>query len=250
MAVPATSHQTQDHQAQNLPGPAAVTPSLSDRVQHFMQRVDYRRADTPEQREAIFRLRYDAYVRDGYIKPNPTRRFTDPVDDRDNTWLFGVYVDDRLVSAIRMTVTLPGNTYVPAHDVFAETLDPYLAAGKILVDPSRFITDRDASKQHLELRYVTLRLPWLALGYFGADYMLAAVRTTHEAFYRRLWGHQTVCPPKLYPNLKMHVGLMMLDYRNQRIAVHRRYPFFESSAFERRMLFERTAQPMRREAAA
>jgi hypothetical protein len=250
MAVPATSHQTQDHPAQNLPGAAAETPSLSDRVHKFMQRVDYRRADTPEEREAIFRLRYDAYVRDGYIKPNPTRRFTDPVDDRDNTWLFGVYVDDRLVSAIRMTVTLPGNTYVPEHDVFVETLDPYLAAGKILVDPSRFITDRDASKQHPELRYVTLRLPWLALGYFGADYMLAAVRTTHEAFYRRLWGHQTVCPPKLYPNLKMHVGLMMLDYRNQRLAVHRRYPFFESSAFERRMLFERTAQPLRREAAA
>jgi hypothetical protein len=226
------------------------TPSLSDRSQRFMQRVDYRRADSTEQREEIFRLRYDAYVRDGYIKPNFTRRFTDPVDDRDNTWLFGVYVDDRLASAIRMTVTIPGDTYVPAHDVFAETLDPYIAAGKVLVDPSRFITDRDASKRHPELRYVTLRLPWLALGYFQADYMLAAVRTTHEAFYRRLWGHQTVCPPKLYPNLKMHVGLMMLDYRNQRLVVHRRYPFFESNFFERRMLFQRDAQTARRVAAA
>jgi hypothetical protein len=225
-------------------------PSLSSRIQRFMQRVDYRRADTPEQREEIFRLRHDAYSRDGYIEKNLYRRFSDSVDDRDNTWLFGVYVDGKLASAIRMTVTVPGDTYVPAHDVFADVLDPYLAAGKVLVDPSRFITDRDASKNYPELRYVTLRLPWLALGYFNADYMLAAVRPTHEAFYRRLWGHQTVAPPKLYPNLQMHVGLMMLDYRNQRLAVHRRYPFFESNYFERRMLFERDARTVRREAAA
>jgi hypothetical protein len=32
--------------------------------------------------------------------------------------------------------------------------------------------------------------------------------------------------------------------------VHRRYPFFESNYFERRMLFERDAGTVRREAAA
>ncbi len=104
--------------------PQPDVPTLSDRVRHFMQRVDYRRADTPEQREEVFRLRYDAYLRDGYIQPKRERRFTDPVDDLENNWLFGIYVDDELVSSIRLTVTLPGHDYVPAYDVFAEALAP------------------------------------------------------------------------------------------------------------------------------
>jgi hypothetical protein len=102
---------------------------------------------------------------------------------------------------------------------------------------------------HPELRYVTLRLPWLALEYFNADVMLAAVRVKHQAFYKRLWGHQTICPPRLYPNLQMHVGLMTLDYRQMRDQVHQRHPFFRSSFFERRMLFERHAAVERRSAA-
>lgn len=227
----------------------SITPSVAERVQQFLQRVDYRRADSLEDREAVFRLRYDAYLRDGYISPSPNRRFSDSVDDRANTWIFGVYVDSGLASAIRMTVTLPGNRYVPALDVFPEVLVPKIEAGIICVDPSRFVTDKELSKKHPELRYVTLRLPWLALGFFNADLMLAAVRTSHQAFYRRLWGHEPVCPPRLYPNLQMHVGLMTLDYRSARSRVHQKYPFFESNFFERRMLFERTGHISQRSAA-
>lgn len=223
----------------------SVTPSVAERVQQFLQRVDYRRADSVEERNAVFRLRYEAYVREGYISPNLSRRFTDALDDRANTWLFGVYVDGNLASSIRMNVTIPGNRYVPAMDVFPEVLVPKIEAGTICVDPSRFVTNRDLSKRHRELRYVTLRLPWLALGYFNADLMLAAVRTEHQAFYKRLWGHETVCPPRLYPNLQMHVGLMTLDYRSARARVHEKYPFFQSNFFERRMLFERGDQTQR-----
>jgi hypothetical protein len=39
--------------------------SLSDRVAQLLDRVDYRRAETDEQRERIFRLRYQAYLREG-----------------------------------------------------------------------------------------------------------------------------------------------------------------------------------------
>ena len=44
--------------------------SLSDRVLALLERVNYRRADTAEEREAIFRLRYEAYLREGAIPPS------------------------------------------------------------------------------------------------------------------------------------------------------------------------------------
>ncbi len=216
-----------------------ATDRFVDRVLQLLQRVDYRRADTPEEREAIFELRYRAYLREGCIAPNFVRRFADPVDDQDNTWIFGVYIDDILASSIRLTVNMPGVDDLPALHVFADVLAPEMKAGKTIIDPTRFVADRECSRRYPELPYVTLRLPWVALEYFQADYMLAAVRSEHQAFYKRLWGHQEICAPRPYPNLQKPISLMTLDYRAARDRVHQRYPFFRSTMFERRMLLDR-----------
>jgi len=217
----------------------ATRPNLVDRVLQLLQRVDYRRADTSEEREAIFRLRYNAYLREGAISANRTRIFTDPVDDKDNTWIFGVYIDGVLSSSIRLSVNTPGSVDIPSFEVFADILSPQLGAGHTLIDPTRFVTDHSSTRRYPELPYVTLRLPWTALEYFRANFMLAAVRSEHQAFYKRLWGHRALCAPRAYPSLKKPISLMSLDYHSVRDRVHRRYPFFQSNFFERRMLFER-----------
>lgn len=217
----------------------ATRPNLVDRVIQLLQRVDYRRAETSEDREAIFRLRYNAYLREGAISPNRNRIFTDPVDDKENTWIFGVYIDGELTSSIRLSVNTPGDVDIPSFEVFSDILGAKVAAGHKLIDPTRFVTDHSSSRRYPELPYVTLRLPWSALEYFRAHFMLAAVRSEHQAFYKRLWGHRALCPPRPYPNLKKPISLMALDYLSVRDRVHRRYPFFQSNFFERRMLFER-----------
>jgi hypothetical protein len=223
--------------------------SLVDRVERLLQRVDYRRAETAEDRAAIFRLRYDAYLREGAIAPNFTDEFSDPVDDRQNVWIFGVYIDGRLASSIRLSITIPGCTEIPALDVFSDVLLGDIDAGKCVVDPTRFVADRESSRMYPELPYVTIRLPWMASEFFDADWLLAAVRPEHQAFYKRTLGHQVMCPPRLYPNLQKPVSLMALDYRAARERVHQRYPFFRSNHFERRMLFERNAEIRQRSAA-
>jgi hypothetical protein len=48
-----------------------------------------------------------------------------------------------------------------------------------------------------------------------------------------------VCSPRPYPLLAKPIGLMTIDYQAVAEQVHRRYPFFRSTLFERRMLFER-----------
>lgn len=223
--------------------------SLVDRVQELLQRVDYRRAETTEERAAIFRLRYRAYLREGAISPNTTGQFSDPVDDRENCWIFGVYIDGKLASSIRLSITIPGCIDIPALDVFSDVLLGDILSGQKFIDPTRFVADRDMSRAFPELPYVTLRLPWLALEYFDADFMLAAVRAEHQAFYKRLWGSKPVCEARPYPNLQKPISLMTLNYGTARDRVYRRYPFFHSSQFERRMLFDRNRKVPQRSAA-
>ncbi len=220
---------------------AFVAPqeTLADRVQSLVESADYRRADSEDVREAIFRLRYEAYLAEGAIGPNPEERFTDSYDDLGNAWIFGIYLEDQLVSSIRIHVATQEFPDMPARSAFADYVDPELAAGKILIDPTRHVVERAAMQRHPNLVYLTLRLAWMSAEYFHADAVLAAVRREHQAFYRKTFNHRTVCEPRPYLMLQKPLGLMTMNYAAQRDRVNARYPFLRSSVFERRMLFER-----------
>ena len=217
----------------------ASQSSFSDSVAKLLDRIDYRRADSSEAREAIFRLRYQAYMRDGTITANATGTFSDHYDDTDNAFLFGLYVDGELASSIRIHVATREHPYFPTLEVFPEYLQPQLDAGKVIVDPTRFVADERLSRIHRALPYATLRLCGMCARYFKADELLAAVRAEHQAFYRRIFQHRMVCEPRPYPLLAKPISLMAIDYQTVAEPVHRRYPFFRSTLFERRMLFER-----------
>jgi hypothetical protein len=215
--------------------------SLVDRVVSLLNRVDYRRVETAEEHEAIYKLRYQAYMREGAIPPNPSERFSDSLDGSPNVWTFGVYLDGKLASSLRLHVASRECSELPALNVFSDLLQPEIAAGKVIIDPTRFVVDRALSRRHPELCYVTTRLAWLASEYFQADLLLATVRVEHQAFYRRTFGHTPVCPARHYPSLTKPISLMALNYPNARELVTRRYPFFNSSQFERRMLFAQSS---------
>jgi hypothetical protein len=219
--------------------PAIVTPvPFADRIAEFLERVDYRLAESSEDRDTIYRLRYEAYVREGTIHPNLNRRVIDAYDILPNAWIFGVHVDGTLVGSLRIHVSTPEHPDMPALHVFPEILKPEVEAGKIFIDPTRFVADPGAG-QHLELPYATLRLAHMASEYFRADYVLATVRAEHQAFYKRVFGQREVCPPRPYPSLNKPISLMMTHRDSARERNVARYPFLRSSAFERRMLFER-----------
>src|SRR5215510_15395804 len=130
--------------------PAVQLParSLPDRIMALLEKVDYRRADTLEEREAIFRLRYEAYLREGVIPPSPNKRFCDAHDEDTNAWIFGLYIDDELASSIRLHVAHRKWWALPALDVFSDLLSPEIAVGRTVVDPTRFVVDRTASRRY------------------------------------------------------------------------------------------------------
>jgi hypothetical protein len=220
----------------------AIVPVRSaDPLEH----VDYRLAETREEKENIYRLRYRAYLREGAILPSESERVTDAYDDLANNFTFGIYVQNELYSSIRISVLSSEWRGSPSSEMFADLIHPELDRGKIIIDPTRFVADPEKAKTFPELPYITVRLGYVACGHFNADIGLANVRPEHRAFYRKVFLQEPWGEPRLYPGLIKPVGLMAADYLSIRDKVFQRFPYMRSSAFERRMLFNRKGQTAR-----
>lgn len=214
-----------------------IAAATSERSANIFSRVEYRLAQSAEDREAVYRLRYRAYLQEGAIEPNQSRLTYDAFDDAPNTWIFGVYFDGVLASSIRVSVASPKHPLSPSVNVFPDVLEQHVAHGRVIVDPTRFVADPVREKGFPELPYFTVRLGYVACGYFHADLGLATVRAEHQAFYRRVFLQKTLAPPRIFPGLLKPVCLMAAHYSSVRDRIFQRYPHFQSTDAERRKLF-------------
>ena len=211
----------------------------------YLQEADYYIANTKDIQEHIFQLRHECYMREGAIEPAASEMFSDDYDQMDNCWIFGIYLEGKLVSSIRCHVISKEWNRGPSLDVFPDLIAPMIYdEGLTLVDPTRFVVDAEAARKYPELPFMTLRAACMTYDYFDADYCLASVRKEHRAFYRRVFKAEFMSEPRPYPTLKTPICLMRTNVARFRSELLRRYPIFESSLTERRMLFEYTAQQL------
>src|ERR1700730_15039175 len=220
---------------------SGVEPRTSHAVwgSGLLDRVEYRLIETAEERDRICSLRYRAYLSGGLIPPSESQRVYDPFDDAPNAWTFGIYVDGELCSSVRLHVLTSEWRMSYTTDLFGDVLHPRLDRGEVFIDPARFVANPEKAQRFPELPYLTLRLAYLACEYFNADTGLALVRPGHQSFYRRVFLHETIAEPRPFPNALVKVALMASDFRALREKVLARFPIMRSSAFERRMLFQR-----------
>lgn len=217
-----------------------VPSAFARNVTELLGRIEYRLAASKEDRQAIYRLRYECYLREGAIRRNRSNLFHDSYDRAPNVWIFGVYLNDRLASSIRVHVATPEAPVSPGLAIFSDILQPRIDRGETIVDPTRFVVDHDLSRRYPALAYATVRLGMLASEFFDADYALATVRREHRAFYRRLLCMEPVGEPRRYPSLKEPINLMGVSFPLMRQRVYDRYPFMISSGVERDFLFGRS----------
>lgn len=209
----------------------------------LFDRVDYRLIETPEERDAVYEMRYRAYLHGGLISPSASQRIVDVYDESPNAWIFGIYLDGELCSSLRLHVLTSEQRMSYTSELFGDVLHPRLDRGEVFVDPARFAADPEKSQRFHELPYLTLRLAYLACDHFKADLGLAMVRTDHQAFYRRVFLHETLTEPRPFPGWhSRQVVLMASDFARLRERVLTRFPIMRSSVFERRMLFDRASQ--------
>lgn len=214
---------------------------FADRVMRLLDRIEYRRADSAADKEAIYRLRHEAYMRAGTVEPRRSGLFHDPMDEADNAWQIGMFIDGGLAAALRLHISASLRAPLPELASFADLLEPHLAAGRTIIDASRFVSRLDFSRQYAELPYLTLRPTFLAEEFFAADYVIAVCLAEYRAFYRRMYGAVEWAAPRPCPHITRPMALMAYDCNARRQPVHERYPFYRSTPAERARLFARSS---------
>ncbi|HEY5226639.1 MAG TPA: hypothetical protein VIJ06_07605 [Methylovirgula sp.] len=210
---------------------------FADHVRQFVATIQYRRIETEDDLDLVRRLRYEAYLKEGAISETAEKRMVDRYDDLDNVVNIGLFLDDKLVSALRMHFLSNVNDISPSLDVFPDFLLPLLQAGKKMADPNKFVADHEAARKFPQLAYATTRLTMMAGSYFNAQLAIISPRAEHQAFYQRTFFAKTICPPRAYPALSKPICLMLGDYEADTDKIIQRHPFYASTAAERERLF-------------
>ncbi len=224
----------------NVANAAVGSSAFAYSVLNFLNRVEYRRCDRGEDFEAVCRLRYKAYRARDLVPNNPFEQVEDEFDHTSNCLCFGVYVDEKLISTIRMHRLTIDDQQSPAMEVYPDIITPRLEDGEHFVEPSRFAVDPEYSIQYPQIPYVTQRLPWMACFHFGVEFGISMIREDHVAYYRRSYKSRQIGGPRNYGGVINCMALLYeVDILAIKKAVHTRLPFFKSTPVEQRLLFAR-----------
>lgn len=192
-------------------------PRFADRVAKMLERVEHRAALSSADREAAYRLRYEAYLRENLLNQR--------------------VIDGELASTVRVHVVADEEAVSPAHDVFPDVLAPHLRGHRVIIDPSRLAARADMARRFPELPYFAVRPGWLAAHHFHADCIVLSCVSAHQAYYRRVFRFQTWSDLRSYPKVAAKVVCMGLDFAAEMERVETRYPCFRSTPAEREALF-------------
>lgn len=219
-------------------GPPEIS-TFARNISALLERVEYRRCDSGEDLEDIYRLRYTSYRLSDMVSDMPQQRIHDALDEAANCHKFGIYIDGVLVSTLRIHHVDWSNHSSPSTLVYGDILRPMMAKGDSFVDPSRFAADPEWSRIYPQIPYLTLRLAGMACFYFGAPYCLSTIRPEHSGFYKRIYCSEQIGELRQYPGLNYPVVLYRATVEEIRERSFSRYPFFKSTPLEQRMLFGR-----------
>ena len=232
--------------SEQLASPESVRGPSTDSLSPFtrtvlslLDQIEYRLCNSGEDLEAIYRLRYNSYLHAGMVRPDASHMVKDKYDDLPNAYRFGVFFEGHLVSTLRLHHADQSFSVSPSTDVFGDILMDRIAAGESFVDPSRFAADSEWSATLRVLPYLTLRLAVVACEYFRPTYCLTAIKPEHSAFYQRIFRSEQASEPKFYPGLTVPVFLYQSKCADNLKSTIERFPFFNSTAYEQRLLFSR-----------
>jgi hypothetical protein len=208
----------------------------------LLERTEYRRCDAREDMEAVYRLRYKAYRTHGLVSEKKDHMISDSHDEAPNCYQFGIFVDDNLVSTVRLHHLTWAEPYGPVMSVFGDILAPRMERGETFINPSQLTADPDWTSSIRALPYLTLRLAVIANSYFKSTNCVCMIREDHTAFYRRIFGSVQVGHPRPYPPFTVPVMLYDSDCSINLEKTVKRFPFFRSMPVEQRMLFAKPAR--------
>jgi len=217
---------------------ADSTSRFSERLLRFLERVEHRVARTPAEREMVYRLRYQAYRRNGLMTERADGQLHDPkYYNAPNAWVTMTLIDGELAGTTRINVADGDYASLPAVNVYPEVVLARLIGQPVVVEFTRLAARLELSSAYPELAYMIMRPAYLAADHFDADLAVASPRAEHLAFYQRVFNGVAWCEPCAYPGLTAKFACMGADFRANRQRIEARYPFYSSTVAEREALF-------------
>lgn len=219
--------------------PNADMSHFARNVTAMLERTEYRRCDKGEDLEEVYRLRYKSYRSNDMVPDNENHVIHDELDETSNVFRFGVYIDQQLVSTLRIHHVTRTTPWSPSTKAFGDVVNPLLVKGQTFICPSRFASDPEWSRVYPQIPYLTLRLAGMACFHFAAPYCLSTIREDHAGFYKRIYDAEKISEARPYPGVYNMVVLYRADVNAIRERSFQRFPFFRSTPMEQRMMFGR-----------
>jgi hypothetical protein len=222
----------------DTPLETSAASSIHEQVLHLLDRTQYRRITTAEDLAAIGRLRYQAFESKGVFtqKLNGLDTLIDACDTEPHAMTFGVDIDGELVATIRMHVLNRAWRTSSAMEAFAGVLNPLLDQGSVLTEPNRLAVNFERAPKLPGLLHVVFRLAVMHTCYQEAVASVAAMKTQHAAFYRRIFGSTIVSGPIKHPVYNQEGVLLSTDPATFD-RLYRRYPSYRFLDAEAALLF-------------
>lgn len=220
---------------------AQPVSNFAQKTLDLLNRVEYRRIETREDMEEIGALRFRSYEKHQLLSGKFDGRIIDPIDFDEQAYVIGVYIDENLVSTVRIHHTTPNHRVGTSMSLFPDILDPMLDSGMTFANSTRFAADPELLGEYPAIPYLTLRASVMATDYFAVSFSLSSVQPTHAGFYRRVFNAVYFTEPRSFKGINVPIVILGSDGPVNLPKVYRRYPFFRSQPFERRMMFDRRA---------
>ncbi len=193
------------------------------------KKYDYHRVVTEPDRQEIYKLRYEAYLKEGIIERNSLEILTDEFDNAGNFKLYGFYEHGLLIGSFRIHIIKTETCTSPARSVFPKEIGAYLEKGKTIVEPSRFTLKRDNNGNRERLINL-MKIPFVAAQIYQADIVAVIVRREHMKLYKRLFYGVEVAEPKPYPMALLPCGLMVSEFKKNELNILELVPEFRTAS--------------------
>jgi hypothetical protein len=200
-------------------------------------RLRIKRAHTAPLRDEVYCLRYRAYRKEDAIEPSVAETFEDQYDHQPNHVLWALTYEQKVVGSIRTTWFDPAERQpIPEMRGYSDDLAKLVPDGACILSGNRLVTDPDLSSVSAQAVLLLLRHLMVTASQKASDWAVAAARTNHLAFYRRVFGVSVVSESRVYPGLRCPMHLMACDLKRNSGLIMERTPMLKPRGYEQILL--------------